>query len=71
MIGLSALRCLVARVLESVLLIDRCQYLLEELPENSRVELHPLFDAELSPRNYAIVALKGRASAFDKISESV
>jgi hypothetical protein len=57
-IGLSALRLLVAKVLETALLLDRALFLCEALPEGSHVGLYALFDPALSPRNTAIVAIK-------------
>jgi len=51
-----ALRAVLAPVVESLLLLDRALYLTEQgVPS---VELMPVFDPAISPRNFAIVATK-------------
>ena len=51
-----ALRAVLAPVVESLVLIDRVLYLTEQgIPS---VELLPVFDPAISPRNFAIIASK-------------
>ena len=51
-----ALRLLVAPLIESCILLDRLLYLRENGITNSWIS--SIFDPELSPRNFAIVARK-------------
>ncbi len=55
---LFALRTLVARVVETAILLDRVAYLHEALGADAIVGVMPLFDPVLSPRNFAIYACR-------------
>lgn len=50
-----SLRLLFAPIIETVILLDRCLYLLEHGFESCLV---PIFDPELSPRNHVLVSMK-------------
>jgi len=51
------LRAMCAAVAESLLLLDRWAFVKENLPDG-HVVLHRLFDSEISPRRWAIVAVR-------------
>jgi hypothetical protein len=55
------LRMWLAPLLENMLLVDRLQFLAETLPE-ANVALLPLFDGTISPRMFALVAMRKLAS---------
>ena len=50
-----SLRLLFAPIIETVILLDRCLYLLEQGHESCLV---PIFDPELSPRNHVLLSKK-------------
>lgn len=50
-------RCMLGRVLEQIILLDRVEYLRENTT-SYRIDLYTIFDPEISPRNVAIVAYK-------------
>mmetsp|Transcript_18501 Transcript_18501/g.60730 ORF Transcript_18501/g.60730 Transcript_18501/m.60730 type:complete len:137 (-) Transcript_18501:1147-1557(-) len=52
---LGALRAILARCIESMVLIDRLCFLQEE-DQETRAAIVPLFDPSLSPRSFAIIA---------------
>jgi hypothetical protein len=54
---LFSLQLLLASVVESLILADRAQFIEEQLNDCS-VQLLPIFDAEISPRNVALIAVK-------------
>ena len=56
MAALFALRLLLGKVVESLVVLDRLLYLRENLREDCVVFGMPLFDPGLSPRTYALVA---------------
>ena len=56
----NVLRLLLAPLWEALLLVDRLHYLRER---GHAAALLPLFDPSLSPRSYALVAIKRRATA--------
>ena len=51
------LRAMCAAVAETLLVLDRWMYVKENLPQG-HVILHGLFDPEISPRQWAIVAVR-------------
>jgi hypothetical protein len=51
------LRVMCAAVAESLLILDRWTFVKENLPDG-HVVLHRLFDSEISPRRWAIVAVR-------------
>jgi hypothetical protein len=53
-----ALRCVLAAPIEALLVLDRVLYLRERLAGQGAVWWLPVFDARVSPRNIALVALK-------------
>ena len=59
-IALYALRTLIGAVIETLIVCDRALYLEEVLPESAtkRIEVSALFDPLLSPRTFAILAIK-------------
>ena len=54
---LTALRSLLARNVESLVLVDRLCFLLE-LEDLKSAQVMPLFDPRISPRAFAIIALR-------------
>ena len=55
-----ALRCVLAAPIEALLVLDRVFYLRERLTgQGAAMRWLPVFDARVSPRNIALVALKG------------
>jgi len=54
-VAMYTLRLLFAPLLETVLLLDRCQYLYEQ---GQQCILAPIFDPRLSPRNFVILSYK-------------
>ena len=54
---LTALRSLLARTVESLVLVDRLCFLLS-LPDVKTAALMPLFDATISPRSFAMIAVR-------------
>jgi len=57
-VAMYTLRLLFAPLLETVLLLDRCQYLHEQ---GQQCILAPIFDPRLSPRNFVILSYKTNA----------
>ena len=55
--SLQALKLVLQPVVESLLLIDRVLYIREQVP-GAVVNLLPIFDPIVSPRNIAIVSMK-------------
>jgi len=51
------LRAMCAAVVESLLILDRWTFVKENLSDG-HVILHKLFDAEISPRRWAVVAVR-------------
>ena len=51
------LRCVLAAPTEALLVLDRVLYLREQIEEDHSVFWKNVFDAHISPRNVAIVAL--------------
>lgn len=52
------MRCSLGPVAESIILWDRLLFLRQQLPKGSSVEIVPAWDASVSPRNLAIIAIK-------------
>lgn len=52
------MRLVVARLLESLIVLDRAQYLREGLPAGSAVLVVPLFDPSASPRTLTLLAVR-------------
>eukprot|EP00744_Colponema_vietnamica_P007635 GILI01010967.1.p1 GENE.GILI01010967.1~~GILI01010967.1.p1 ORF type:complete len:537 (+),score=85.85 GILI01010967.1:182-1612(+) len=63
-VGFTTLRMWLSHLLETLLLMDRLLFLCESAPlragTHERLSLVPLFDGHLSPRLFAILALKGK-----------
>jgi len=57
---LYSLKLMIAPVIETAILIDRCVFLKESCAANATVEVLPIFDAAKSPRNFAIIATKDK-----------
>lgn len=56
MLIIAALRILLAPLIETIILQDRLEYLLENRIKNSY--LMPLFNENISPRNICLVSMK-------------
>ena len=65
-VGVYALRTLIAAVVETLLLCDRALFLAEL---GMQVDVIPLFDPEVSSRNFALIATK-RSSAGGENSDT-
>lgn len=59
-LALYALRTLLGAVIETLIVCDRALYLDEALApsETKRVAVHAIFDPQLSPRNFAVCAIR-------------
>ena len=57
-VAIYALRTLLGAAVESLLVCDRALYLAEQLPPGACVKVHTLFDPRLSPRNFAVCAVR-------------
>lgn len=53
-----SLRAVIGPVIESLILLDRAEFLKENISQLHRVDLLPLFQPEISPRNMVLVAVK-------------
>ena len=61
-VGFTTLRMWMSHLMEGLLLVDRLLFLCEtSATEDERLSLVPLFDGALSPRLFAILALRNRA----------
>lgn len=52
------LKAALGQVVESLILFDRYQYMIEQLGDSASVKLVPLFDMQFSPRRLAVVCIR-------------